>query len=148
MDCRDHDAKDIDPSTVRTAPDFCLIDGEHTHAAVLSDFEFCRKVAATDAVICFHDDIVIWRVLREIEASLRSRKLPFTSRKFGVPVYGCTYGIFLGSCAVATDPTVLANSVEGGAWLRTRQLRSYVPGPLKAAARWCSGLLKRPARVA
>jgi hypothetical protein len=37
--CFDADAKDVAPHAIPRRPDFCFIDGEHTHAAALSDFE-------------------------------------------------------------------------------------------------------------
>src|SRR5207249_350993 len=133
--CHDCDAKDIDPAALPGPPDFCFIDGEHTYAAVRSDFEFCLRVCAPDAAICFHDDIVIWRALREIVSSLDRRGIPFTARKFN-GTYGCTFGIFLRSCAAAADPYIREHSKDGRGWLRSRRLRSLIPGPLRSAARW------------
>jgi hypothetical protein len=40
-------------------PDFCLIDGEHTHAAVLRDARFCRAIMQDAGVVAFHDFGVI-----------------------------------------------------------------------------------------
>ena len=34
------DASSIDPSKIPEPPKFCFIDGEHTHLAAISDFEF------------------------------------------------------------------------------------------------------------
>ena len=39
--CFNSDAKDVERDKLPTAADFCFIDGEHTRAAVVSDFEFC-----------------------------------------------------------------------------------------------------------
>jgi len=35
--------------------DYAFIDGDHTYGGVLQDFELCRRFAADDAVIAFHD---------------------------------------------------------------------------------------------
>jgi hypothetical protein len=38
-----------------TRPDFCFIDGEHTHRAVLRDARFCRAIMQGAGIIAFHD---------------------------------------------------------------------------------------------
>lgn len=44
----------IDPASIER-PDFCLVDGEHTHAAVLRDSRFCREVLGGRGVVAYHD---------------------------------------------------------------------------------------------
>jgi hypothetical protein len=45
----------IRPSDLGTAPDYCFIDGEHTHSAVLRDAHFCAEAMGGTGVIAFHD---------------------------------------------------------------------------------------------
>lgn len=58
----------IDPASV-ARPDFCFVDGEHTHDAVLRDARFCRSALRGRGVIAFHDFAIvpspILRFLRE-----------------------------------------------------------------------------------
>lgn len=137
--CFDADASEIDPQKIELPPTFCFIDGEHTEPAVLSDFEFCLKVCADDAAICFHDDKIIHPALGSILSSLRTRGIPFTARK----LTGVTFGIFLRKCPVAHDPYVLSHSTDAALWLRLQRLRQCVPGWLRPLARRLVRVFKR-----
>ena len=123
LHCFDADTKNIDPSTLPARADFCFIDGEHTHRAVLSDFEFCLRASSANAVICFHDDNAIWRALRQILSSLRKHKIQFIARKLD----DYSFAILLGSCPAASDPVVREISLDGVRWLRDRRLGSLIP---------------------
>jgi hypothetical protein len=98
----------VDPRAIPVPPDFCFIDGEHTHAAVLSDFKFCLSVCAPNAAICFHDDHITYVALEEALMILRRSDIPFTARKLG----GGTFGIFLRDCAAANDRYIRESSQE------------------------------------
>jgi hypothetical protein len=137
--CFDADASQIDRTQIPAPPDFCFIDGEHTYSAVLSDFDFCLKVCAPDAAICFHDDIVTHRALSEILGNLRRMAIPFTARK----LTGVTFGIFLRDCRATNDPYILSHSKDADAWLRYKKLKDWVPGWLQPAARGAAKLLGR-----
>jgi hypothetical protein len=57
----------IGPSSIGR-PDFCFIDGEHTHAAALRDARFCRAAGAR--IIAFHDcDVVATAILQFMRES-------------------------------------------------------------------------------
>jgi hypothetical protein len=132
--CFDADARDISLDQVPKPVDFCFIDGEHTHQAVLSDFDFCLGVSSPDAAICFHDAQYLHRALRAILAMLRARGIPFTARKLG----GVTFGIFLGECAALNDDYIKADSFDGDYWIRLRRLRDMIPGWLRPIAGWAA----------
>lgn len=135
LHCIDADTANIDPTALPATPDYCFIDGEHTRAAVLSDFEFCLRVCSSNGAICFHDDLVVWPALHEIAASLDRRSIPFTARKF----VGSTFGIFLRNCTAITDSYVRERSKDGRSWLNARRTRSYIPRPIRHAVRWALG---------
>jgi hypothetical protein len=118
--CFDADAKDIPAGAIAVAPDFCLIDGEHTYAAALSDFEFCLDICAPNAAICFHDDFIIYDALGAVIALLRRRGIPFSARK----LEGVTFGIFLRDCNAVNDPFIRSRSSDGLRWVRWRQARA------------------------
>ncbi|MDQ3069101.1 MAG: class I SAM-dependent methyltransferase [Acidobacteriota bacterium] len=133
--CFDTDASEFDVGSLPAAPDYCFIDGEHTYAAVLSDFAFCLRVCAPNAAICFHDDAIIYLALREIMSDLRRRGIPYTAHK----LTGSTFGIFLRECPAIRDPYVSTRSQDAGWWLLRRRFRSLLPAPLVPIARWAVG---------
>ncbi len=45
----------IRPSDLGVAPNYCFIDGEHTHSAALRDAHFCAEAMGGTGVIAFHD---------------------------------------------------------------------------------------------
>ena len=141
LQCFDADAAEVDPGAVTERADFCFIDGEHTHAAVLSDFEACLRLSSPDAAICFHDAFILDRGIAAILKSLRERGIGFEARKLG----GSTFGIFLGSCPARSDARLRAASRDGMGWLRERRLRHLVPPVLEPAARWVKNRLDRRA---
>ena len=139
LTCFDNDASKIDPSQITAPPDYCFIDGEHTRSAVLSDFEFCLRVCAPDAAICFHDDIVIYPAIAAILSRLRKQGVPFTAGK----LTGFTFGIFLRNCSAAHDPYILSHAHEGAGWVRRQRIRRMVPVALHPAASWVADLFRR-----
>jgi len=139
LSCHDSDTKGIQPNSLHDLPDFCFIDGEHTYAAVLADFEFCLSVSAPNVTICFHDDYIIWKALRVILASLRQRGIPFTASKLD----GTTFGIFLRASPAAKDPYIRACSRGGFRWLWGRRLREFLPNWLRPTVRRIATWFKR-----
>src|SRR5262249_55476682 len=129
--CYDADAKDVDPRAIPGPPDFCFIDGEHTHTSVLSDFEFCLSVCVRNAAICFHDDSIIYDVLESAMMMLHRRHIQFTALKLD----GETFGIFLRDCVAANDPYLRGSSQDVVRWIRGRRLRALLPGWLRSALR-------------
>ena len=81
--CFDSDASEVNPASIEVAPSICFIDGEHTHSAVLSDFAFCLRVCAKNAIVYFHDDGVVLRALHQILGELARRDVAFRALKFG-----------------------------------------------------------------
>jgi hypothetical protein len=120
----DADASAIDPARIPEAPDFCLIDGEHTKEAVISDFAFCRRVAKPNAAICFHDAGIIWPAIREIVRGLRAEGVPFRTRKFD----GLTFAILLRDGPASQDAAVNALGEDGEAFLRRKHLHQLAVG--------------------
>lgn len=130
--CFEDDARTIEPSLLKGPPDFCFIDGEHTHSAVLSDFRWCRSVCAAQAAICFHDSWIVARALQAIVVELRREGVCFTAKKLS----GSVFGIFLGNCPALEDPYILAHSQDADRWLRRWvllwRLREALPDRLRA----------------
>ena len=83
----EQDARHVNASLVTEAPRVCFIDGEHARSAVVSDFGFCERVAARDAVLVFHDANLVWQGLVEIHWRLRRRGVPGLGFALGTSVY-------------------------------------------------------------
>lgn len=77
--CFDADASAVDMNSIKEKPTVCFIDGEHTDAAVLSDFAFCRKVLADRGIICFHDANVVFGGLLKIIEHLQAESVRFNA---------------------------------------------------------------------
>lgn len=75
--CFDSDASMVDPSAITPRPHLCLIDGEHTEQAALSDFSFCRTIIDERGIILFHDANVIYTALARIVQDLEKARMPF-----------------------------------------------------------------------
>lgn len=98
--CFEMDASQVDPALVAPRPDIALIDGEHTRRAVLSDFEFCRKVLAEGGTVLFDDFSIVYPAVLEICRSLRRGRRPFVP----VRLEGRVFGIFFDAGVVRADP--------------------------------------------
>jgi hypothetical protein len=68
------DTQSVVRSHLKTPPEFIFIDGQHTTAQVLLDFNGCREVASPDCVYLFHD-IISWDLIQAFEACKTSGKL-------------------------------------------------------------------------
>lgn len=118
--CLDSDAKDVSVERIAPAPHLAFIDGEHTHAAVMSDFEFCLRVIHRDGVILFHDFGAIHTAILEICRGLtrqRRRYLPLR-------MDGSIFGIFFDPAILNSDPYLEALSKRHGHLWRRYVIRS------------------------
>ncbi len=126
----DADARDVDPARLPDRPDLCFIDGEHTQRAVLSDFDFCLRVCSPRAILCFHDDWVVYPALARIVRTLRSQGRSFTALK----LLGSTFAIGLGEAALREDDFLREIAVDGRRFIlrmRVRRLlKRIVPASL------------------
>jgi hypothetical protein len=130
--CHECDAKDVNPTLITDPPQFCLIDGEHTEAAVVWDFEFCLRVCDPNGAICFHDDGTLYKTIARILSTLKRRGVPFTARKLG----GVTFGIFLGKCPAQVDRWIQQHSRNGSFWLHRRLIGKRIWAWVAPITRW------------
>jgi hypothetical protein len=87
VECIDGDTKSIPPACIHEAPNLCFIDGEHTPAAVLADFDFCLQVCAVGASIVFHDAQIVFRGLRSVVSRLKVTRRRFSSHALSDSLY-------------------------------------------------------------
>ena len=133
--CIDSDASDVDPSRIEKRPEFCFIDAEHTHRAVLSDFAFCMRICSDNAVIGFHDDWLMYPAFADILDGLEREGIPF--RAFKLP--GATFMIALRAAPVLDDEGFMALAGDGRRFIRNKRLKAFarklVPPQLLPLAR-------------
>jgi hypothetical protein len=134
--CFEADARDLSPASIPGPPDFCFIDGEHTREAVLSDFAFCLRVCAPNAVIAFHDDFIIHPAIRRIVEGLAKQQVPFSAWKLG----GVTFAVVLRDGPAGQDAGVRRLAVQGERWLRWAPLVTLV---WRLTPRWAVPLGRR-----
>jgi hypothetical protein len=147
----DSDASDVPVSEIAERPRLCLIDGEHTDAAVLRDFRACLRFADRPCVIAFDDADLIYgglgaclRLLRDEGIEHRVYVLPekIAVIEIGLPVHTDPRVVDL----LATVDTYFHAMTTMTAW-RSRALkydrvwdatRKFVPG-----SRYVSRVLRR-----
>lgn len=125
--CIDSDAKDVPPTCIAPSPHIAFIDGEHTHAAALSDFAFCEKVVRNDGVILFHDFGVVHAAIHQICRSLDRKG----KRHLPLRLEGSLFGVFFNPSIIDDDPYLAeVNRRYGYLWTRyiwKRRLRRFLP---------------------
>ena len=73
----DGDTRQISPAQVEEKMQLCFIDGEHTDAAVLSDFKFCLEVLDTSGAILFHDAPITYNGIAACVEHLKENNIKF-----------------------------------------------------------------------
>lgn len=139
--CLDHDAKDVPVQLINPAPHLAFIDGEHTRAAVLSDFDFCSEVVRSDGVILFHDFFAIDTAILAICERLRRERRHYLPLRLD----GSIFAIFFDPSLIGTDPYLAdLQSKYGHLWRRyvvRSQLGRWLPEPV---LRWLGALTRKP----
>jgi hypothetical protein len=81
------------PADLPVRPDYCFIDGEHTHDAVVRDARFCAEAIGGAGVIAFHDYVIVGSA---ISAFLREnwRDVSFAIPFGASPYLGFGGGVF------------------------------------------------------
>jgi hypothetical protein len=129
---------------ISPAPALAFIDGEHTRRAVLSDFDFCRRVVRPDGTIVFHDYWIISSAVDEIRAQLNIAGIGHT----GVQMDGSVYALFLKPALVANDPHIATIHARNQRRERRQRIRrtvnQLVPAPIWNLMRSIKRSLSRP----
>ena len=120
-------------------PDFCFIDGEHTHRAALRDARFCRTVMQGAGIIAFHDFHIIERAILDF---LRETRRP----RRGYLLLHAVFIVELGAIpSLLDDPGIRAQLTPRGrimascagvdTWLLAADIRRRQRPPASAAGR-------------
>jgi hypothetical protein len=100
IECFELDASEVDPDKIKPRPEVIFIDGEHTNSAVISDFQFCRKVVSEHGTILFHDFKVIYPAILDICSLLDKKRHSYVALR----LEGLIFAIFFDSDLVHADP--------------------------------------------
>ena len=150
IECFDSDAAHVDLAKVVEKPQLLFIDGEHTKSAVCSDFAFCRRVMADDAVVLFHDFYIIYPAIIEICRDLKACGRPHLPLR----LEGEVFAIFLDPEIIAAAPRLTAIYQKNKRFWRTfflqLWLRRTLPTPAVNFLRKSRDVLRRlfPASLA
>ena len=104
----DGDSRSIQPSSIADAIDLCFIDGEHTDAAVLSDFKFCLEVLKPNGCIAFHDAQITYNGLADCIRYLESSGMTF--RAYTLP--SIVFVIEIGDFPMHREPAIFDRLVN------------------------------------
>jgi hypothetical protein len=143
IECFDSDASGIDPRRIASRPHLVFIDGEHTRAAVMSDFQFCRTVLGDEGTILFHDFSIVYPAILEICRLLGRQHQHHVPLKLD----GDVFAIFFGSDMVRQDlylSDLYRRNRHFVLRFRARTwLKQSLPGPLLRVARAVRNVLTR-----
>lgn len=90
----DGDTRQISPSQIEEKMQLCFIDGEHTDAAVLSDFKFCLEVLDTSGAILFHDAPITYNGIAACVEHLKENNIKFHAYSLPDIVFAIEIGDF------------------------------------------------------
>jgi hypothetical protein len=134
----EHGSQALHVSDLPGRPDFCFIDGEHTHDAALRDARFCADAIEGTGVIAFHDyglvGSAISAFLREAWRDI-SFALAFTGPS-DVRYGGGVFALEMGTNRLLRAPIV--DRAVGSRWhsLTWRAVNSFKRTPLPVLWAW------------
>lgn len=100
---------EISPTVISESIQLCLIDGEHTDAAMKRDFEFCRKVVdPAGAAIMFHDAQITYQGIYEVIEELKQEGVRFNA--YNLP--DVLFVVELGDFQIHKNPAIMEHLVN------------------------------------
>ncbi len=99
----DGDTRQISSAQVTEKMQMCLIDGEHTDEAVLSDFKFCLEVLAENGAIVFHDAPITYNGIANCIEHLKKNAVNF--RAYNLP--DIVFAIEIGDFPMSENAAIL-----------------------------------------
>jgi predicted O-methyltransferase YrrM len=128
--CFEADAADIALEKISVPPDLAFIDGEHTYAAVLADFEFCSRVVAPDGCIAFHDSYIIYPALEKICKDLKRNGRDFRFWKLGGAVTVVSFDAQFAARVPQIESLVSKNRRDWSRFCARQQAKKVLPRPV------------------
>jgi hypothetical protein len=142
IECIDSDASEIDPHCIQDVPDITFIDGEHTRAAVVSDFRFCEQVVSNSGTIVFHDFGIIYPAILDACRDLRRKHRKFVPLK----LEGNVFAIFFDADKIHMDAYLAAIYRKNrlvSLFLLKNRLKLILPSPALGALRAMRNLFRQ-----
>ena len=131
----DMDSKDVPREAIARPLHLAFIDGEHTRAAVIRDYELCRTNLAEGGVILFHDLYIVFPAIVEIIDGLKKQGVQVLPAKLERSVFG----LFFDPALVHGDETLSASYRDNlptfNRLLRRYRLKNMLPRLLREALR-------------
>jgi hypothetical protein len=136
----DADSRTIADEDVTLRPQVCFIDGEHTNESCLADARFCRRIAASQCAIVFHDVGIIYEAIATFLDELREEGRVTAAYPLPEKVFVIELG---GPRLHATAPfkTLLArpnNGLDRVALMLARRPATGAPGRERLLRTWLS----------
>lgn len=135
--CYEQATAGIDPASITPAPHLCFVDGEHTDAAVVADFAFCRQVLAPNGLILLHDAGIVYNALAAIVSALDAEGVAYRAAALPDAVFAFEFGA-AGLLDSASLAEARRDSYRG--YLATLQTNDHYR---QFAGRWPFRLLRR-----
>lgn len=132
------DASDVNEQEIDPRPELVLIDGEHTNAAVLRDFEFCRRIVHERGTVLFHDFGIVEGAIVKICKSLRKEGREHTAIKLD----GEVFGIFFDFQTVQNDEHLMFFLNKQQKYGRRERLKRLLPTPVVSLVQGVKRLLR------
>ena len=117
----DSDASGLRKEDIPDKADICLIDGEHTNEAAVSDFNSCLPFLSSRAVVAFHDSCLVFEGIKKIKRILEEGGQPFR----GLMLPGCVYALLLGSSVVDIGQDLESFTRNENAYFRQAAFRLW-----------------------
>jgi hypothetical protein len=104
----DGDTRELSVDAVTEKVQLCFIDGEHTDAAVLSDFRFCLDVLDQEGAIIFHDAQITYNGIADCVGYLEENGTPFHA--YALP--SIVFVIEIGDFPIHRDPRIMQRLID------------------------------------
>jgi len=118
----DGDTRQISPKQVEGKMQLCFIDGEHTDAAVLSDFKFCLEVLDKSGAILFHDAPITYNGIAACVEHLKKNDIKFHA--YSLP--DIVFAVEIGDFPMHKNPAILERLTNNHAsYLYSLQYNDY-----------------------
>jgi hypothetical protein len=105
----DGDTKILKAAEIPEKIDLCLIDGEHTDEAVVSDFEYCLERLSGRGSIIFHDAHITYNGIWDCIESLKKRSIKFNA--YALP--HIVFVVEIGDFPIHRHPAIQQKLING-----------------------------------
>ncbi len=119
----DGDTRSLNPAQIPYQVHICFIDGEHTDAAVVSDFKFCLNLLNNGGggLILFHDAEITYNGIAECINYLKENSIKFHA--YNLPMV--VFAIEINDFPIHQNPAIMERLVNNPGYLFSLQFNDY-----------------------